>query len=311
MSQGTTSPRPAPCSRARREKNSRGKPTSSLAGMTIRPMAEPVAVPPRKPARSIRRVFAPLRAAAMAAARPATPPPQTRTSTCAAMGTVRASSCNAFPTTSNNFILLNETFRDRSRFQPIGKPMTIRCDIGVARDAYMLAADGQEFLLVTRSQRLDDHPVFVARARQIVRLCNRDRTHDVGLLSVEIDRASELDIAAGPEERLMEVDIGAEGRLRVTLVDRHIVTPLSLNNPFDVVRSRASQHLAGGCKLQDFTDGINFFNTARGQSSDHCTAIRLALDETKALQPRQRLPDRVALCPKPLDQSVFEEPLSR
>src|SRR5689334_985885 len=211
MSQGTTSPRPAPCSFANREKNSRGNPTSSLAGMTIRPMAEPVAVPPRKPARSIRRVFAPLRAAATAAAMPATPPPQTRTSTCAATGTVRASSFNPFSTSSNNSTLLTANFRSGLRRRLAGKPMTKGSDVGVGGDADMIAADGQEFLFVTRSQRLDDHPVLVTRARQIVRLRDRERTYDVRPLSEEIDRASELRIAAGREEYLVESDIGAEG----------------------------------------------------------------------------------------------------
>ena len=51
-----------------------------------------VAVPPRKPLRSIRRVLAPCRAAPMAAPSPAGPPPATTTSYCPAMGTRRAAS---------------------------------------------------------------------------------------------------------------------------------------------------------------------------------------------------------------------------
>ena len=51
------------------------------------PTSPAVALPPRKPNRSTRTVFAPVRPLATAAAMPAGPPPTTRTSVSAATGT--------------------------------------------------------------------------------------------------------------------------------------------------------------------------------------------------------------------------------
>src|SRR5581483_7277132 len=311
ISHGTTSPSPAPWSFARRVKNSRGNPTSSFAGMTIRPMADPVAVPPRNPARSIKSVFAPWRAADTAAAMPATPPPQTRTSTRAAIGRL----CGSGTIRSSDNCNLNSCTR-RVKSVPwrrcvVAKTPLIGFDVGELRRADVLAAQTCEVFAVARTQGLDHGPVLVARLLEVAGQAQAEGAHPMRLLCEVIDGLRQLGIPAGSKKCAMKRDIGAERGVGVLGRCGRIMRALGGRKLVDERRRCAGGDQLRGSTFEDFAHRIDLFHFARRGRAHRGAAIGRPLDEAHTFEPRQGFAYGVTLGRKARDQRVFDQPLAR
>jgi len=110
---------------------------------------------------------------------------------------------------------------------------------------------------------------------------------------------------------LMETNVGTECGFGVLSFNRIVMSLLRLDDPLQVFRTCTTQDFARSSKFKNFADGIDVLYLAWRQSAHHCTAVGLTLDKPKSLEARQSFADRVALHAEPVDQRVFDEPLTR